>query len=71
MGNHNIKEEIMDRNKMVCHCRKVTIGDIEKAVNEGAKTFEEVQQKTKVSTGCRRCLDHAKNVAESFIKEKQ
>lgn len=59
----------MDMDKLVCRCMKVSNGDIYKAVQEGATTFEEVQEKTKVSRGCRRCSDDVKRLIEEFVKE--
>jgi len=55
--------------KTVCYCRRVTIGDMEQAVKDGARSFEEVQEVTKVSTGCKKCLDYAKNVAKELLEE--
>lgn len=57
-------------NKLVCHCKKVSFEDIENAVANGAKSFEEVQEITKVGTGCGRCLTHAKDVTESILAKK-
>lgn len=48
---------------------KVTDYDIEEAVLDGAGTFEEVQQKTKVGTGDKACLADAEQLFR-FYKEK-
>ena len=40
----------MKREKIACHCRRVTYGEIVDAVAAGAKTFEEVSARTTCST---------------------
>ncbi len=60
----------MNLEKLVCHCKHVTNGHIKDAVKAGAKTFEEVQEKTHLSQGCKRCLDNAKRVYEEFSHKK-
>lgn len=60
----------MKMDKTVCFCIKVTNGDIYKAVMDGATTFEEVQEKTNASRGCRRCSDDVKRLIEEFVKER-
>ena len=41
----------------VCNCRKVKVGDIEKAILEnGAKTLGDIQDLTTAGTDCRRCI---------------
>lgn len=56
--------------KKVCHCMKVTNGDIYEAVQNGATSFEEVQAKTNVARGCRRCTDDVKRLIDEFVKDK-
>lgn len=59
----------MNLEKKVCHCKNVTNGDIKTAVENGARTFEELQEQTNVARGCKRCADAAKRVMEDFINE--
>ncbi len=42
----------MDMDKIVCACNSVTNGMIKEAVESGAKTLEEVQEKTGAGTVC-------------------
>lgn len=58
----------MENKKYVCFCKKVTFGDIENAVKEGASTVNEVVLKTKASTACGRCSKNVKEIAEHLIK---
>ena len=53
----------MKENEMICHCKQVSYGDVEKALHQiehfddVLKTFEEVQKITHCSTGCGGCHD--------------
>lgn len=60
----------LGNNTIVCGCFKVTIGDLKKAINNGAKTFEEIQEKTSVAKGCEKCTDSVKELVDSMIKNK-
>lgn len=40
---------------VLCECLTVTRGEIEEAVEHGAKSFEQVQERTKCGTGCGNC----------------
>ena len=53
----------MKENYEICHCMKVSYGDIEDALHENTsfgdvlKSFEHVQEVTHCSTGCGGCYD--------------
>ena len=53
----------MKENEMICHCKQVSYGDVEKALHQiehfddVLKMFEEVQKITHCSTGCGGCHD--------------
>ncbi|HCF05729.1 MAG TPA: iron-sulfur cluster assembly scaffold protein [Desulfomicrobiaceae bacterium] len=55
--------------RVVCHCLNVTEEDIEHAVLEGARSFEELQERTKIGTGCGECQEEAQRVLTSFIEK--
>ena len=57
----------MDKNQIVCSCMKVTVGDIENAIKNGAKSFKEVQNITNVSTGCGKCTDSVKELISKLL----
>ncbi len=57
----------MNDEKIVCNCTGVTIGDIRAAIENGASTFDEVQEVTGVSSVCGQCLDYAQNVVKSIL----
>lgn len=56
-----------DLNRTVCYCRQVTVGDLKQAVDDGAKSFEDVQKVTEVSTGCGCCEPEARRIVEEFL----
>ena len=59
--------DTMEENKVVCGCYKVTVQDLNNAVKNGAKSFEEVQEITKVGTGCGHCVESNKALVNELI----
>ena len=55
----------MNPDKVLCNCKKVTKGDIVKAMKSGAKNFKEVSEATGAGTKCGKCKDDVKD----FIKK--
>ena len=45
-----------DDKKIVCGCFNVTVGDLKIAIDNGAKSFQEIQEITSVSKGCKNVL---------------
>ena len=43
----------------ICHCLGITNKDIEAAFHQGARTWESLQQATKIGTVCGKCRDEA------------
>ena len=43
----------------ICHCLGITDKDIENAFQQGARTWEQLQQATKIGTVCGGCKDRA------------
>ena len=60
----------MNLDKVVCNCMNVTNGMIKDAIDSGANTLEEVQEKTGAGTVCGTCLDEVKHVVEQLIAER-
>ncbi|WP_228731223.1 (2Fe-2S)-binding protein [Clostridium zeae] len=58
-------------NKVVCGCYKVTVQDLNNAIKNGAKSFEEVQDITKVGTGCGKCINGNKELVNELIIKKR
>lgn len=57
----------MDNNEVVCGCMNVTVEDLKNAIANGAKSFEEVQDVTSVSTGCGQCEDSVRAIVEELL----
>lgn len=43
---------------VLCGCMGVTKDDVIEAIENGAKSFEEVQEATQISTGCGACREN-------------
>ena len=52
--------------KVICQCMSITDHDIEEAVLEGARTYFELQERTKLGTVCGQCKDEAEVLLEKF-----
>lgn len=59
----------MNLGKVICPCYKITKGDIVKAVENGATSFKEVKQVTKVSKACGKCKAKAKKLTKKLLEE--
>ncbi len=55
-----------DQVKVVCQCMNITDHDIEDAVLEGARTWFELQERTKIGTVCGQCEGEAGVLIEKF-----
>ncbi len=54
---------------IICQCLNVTDHDIEEAVLEGATSFEELQERTKISTACGTCKPLAQATFNAMRKK--
>jgi bacterioferritin-associated ferredoxin len=57
----------MDNDKVVCSCINVKVQDLKDAIDNGAKSFEGVQEVTKVGTGCGKCKDSVKVLFDELL----
>jgi nitrogen fixation NifU-like protein len=57
-----LKEETTE----ICHCLGITDKDIEAAFNQGARTWEALQQATKIGTACGSCKIKAMELLHEF-----
>lgn len=66
----------MESSTVICNCKQVTFGAIEKAVREAARLndaitlFDEVQKETQCSTGCGGCHDKIMDVIADLLYER-
>lgn len=61
----------MDRDTVLCHCMDVSAGAIMDAVDNGAKTFDEVQAETDCATCCGGCQSEIEAFIEKYVSEKE
>jgi nitrogen fixation NifU-like protein len=54
---------LKEEGTVICNCLGITDKDIEKAFQAGSRTWEQLQQATKIGTGCGQC----KEKAEEFL----
>ena len=57
------------RGVIVCKCLDVTDYDIEEAVMEETFTWEDLQERTKVATGCGECKDEARALFVQYLEK--
>jgi nitrogen fixation NifU-like protein len=55
-----------EEERVVCKCMNITDQEIEHAVLEGARTFYELQEMTKVGTGCGECEEEVTQLLETY-----
>ena len=60
---------VMEEERVVCHCMNVTDKEIEEAVLEGARTFHNLQEKTKIGTVCGKCEKEASVLVNMYINK--
>jgi nitrogen fixation NifU-like protein len=51
--------ELKEEATVICHCLGITDKDIENAFQNGARSWEQLQQATKIGTVCGNCKDNA------------
>lgn len=61
----------MDRDTVLCHCMDVSAGAIMDAIDNGAKTYEEVQEVTGCGTVCGGCQGDIEAFIEEYVSEKE
>jgi nitrogen fixation NifU-like protein len=52
---------------VICHCLGITDKDIESAVKQGARSWEDLQNKTKIGTVCGGCKGKASELLHEFV----
>lgn len=55
--------------KIICQCMNITDHEIEEAVLEGARTYLQLQEKTKVGTVCGQCKEETLHLQDEYIKK--
>ena len=58
-----------EETRVICQCMNVTDEEIEEAVLEGARTYLELQEYTKLGTVCGQCKDEATKLLNQYKEE--
>ena len=58
----------MNMNETICYCLNISKKDIKEAIENGATSLSEVQERTGAGTICGTCLDQLEAVVEEFVK---
>ena len=67
---HGMKDKVQkEESRIVCQCMNVTDHEIEHAVLEGARTYLQLQEHTKLGTVCGQCKDEATRLLKEYIKK--
>lgn len=53
--------------EVVCGCMRVTRDDIVAAIENGARSFEEVKEITKLGTGCGGCTEKNRELVTELL----
>ena len=61
----------MKRNKIACNCKNITYGMIEDAIKDGAKSYEEVEMRLRVGTGCGKCREFIQYLIRNLLAEER
>ena len=61
----------MNNDDVVCTCLGLKVGDIKKAIEDGASTFEEVQEITNVGNICGVCVGEVREIVEHLLHPNQ
>lgn len=65
---HDMQEKVVEEEaKIVCECLEITDHEIEEAVLEGARTFYDLQEMTKISTSCGECRQDASILMQEYL----
>lgn len=54
--------------RIICACMYISYEDIKKAIQEGAKTLEDIKEATEAGTICGMCEDEIQEVIDELLK---
>ncbi len=64
-----LEEEKKEGSPIICHCFSISEKEIIDAINNGAKTFDDVSKITSAGLACGRCKDAILNIIKQNLKE--
>ncbi len=67
---HGMPEKVRsEKARVICQCMNVTDAEIEHAVLEGARSFLDLQERTKLATVCGQCKPAAEKLLAFYINQ--
>lgn len=67
---HGMKDRIRkEKAHVICQCLGITDHEIEEAVLEGARSYIELQERTKIGTVCGKCKDKSIKLMDGYIEK--
>lgn len=67
---HGLHDKVQkEQAKTICQCMDVKDIEIENAVLEGARTYLELQERTKIGTVCGQCKQQAEQLLGQYLKK--
>ena len=64
---HGRAGELKESTREICHCLHITDKDIENAFQNGARTWEQLQEATKIGTVCGGCKKEAMELLHGLV----
>ena len=61
----------MKREKIACNCKNITYGMIEDAIQNGASSYEVVEELLKFGTGCGQCKEFIHFLIRDILEERR
>lgn len=58
----------MNNDDVVCGCMNVTVQDLKDAINNGARSFAEIQEITGAGTGCGSCVGNVEELVNKLLE---
>ena len=58
-----------EKARIICQCMNVTDQEIEDAVLDGARTYYQLQERTKLGTVCGQCKDEAERLLGEYVRK--
>lgn len=66
----NNEVTVMNDQDVLCGCNNITLKDVKLQIQQGVKTFEELQEKTSIGMYCPPCEESSKKVFEELLSTK-
>ncbi|NIA14103.1 MAG: iron-sulfur cluster assembly scaffold protein [Nitrospiraceae bacterium] len=65
----NADKVVKEEARLICQCMNVVDHEIEEAVLDGARTYYELQERTKLGTVCGQCEEEATQLLDQYVAE--